>query len=140
MGVTNDPLVVVKPDTLLSWHREGFRLYWKRRSRGKKGRPPTSAEVIALIEEIAINNRTWRAERIKGELLKLGIEVHADTVKKYMRRARKGVPGTYAQARTRQPHAPRAQGGAATQSWSNVGNVYQESCWRDVGMRFLADL
>ena len=58
----------------------------------EKGRPPISAEIIALIEEMAVKNRTWRAPRIKGELLKLGIVVHADTVKKYMRRARKGLP------------------------------------------------
>ena len=87
-----EALVVVKPDTLLSWHRKGFRLYWRRRSEGKRGRLPTSSEVIALIEEMAVKNRTWRAPRIKGELLKLGIAVHAETVKKYMRRARKGVP------------------------------------------------
>ena len=87
-----EAMVVVKPDTLLSWHREGFRLYWTRRSRGKKGRPPTSPEVIALIQEMTVKNRTWRALRIKGELLKLGIVVHAEMVKKYMRRARKGLP------------------------------------------------
>jgi hypothetical protein len=49
-------------------------------------------EIIALIEEMAVKNRTWRAPRIKVELLKLGIVVHADTVRKYMRRARKGLP------------------------------------------------
>ena len=87
-----EALVVVKPDTLLSWHRTGFRLYWKKRSRGQKGRPPTSPEVIALIKEMAVKNWTWRAPRIKGELLKLGIAVHAETVKKYMRRARTGLP------------------------------------------------
>jgi putative transposase len=87
-----EALVVVKPDTVLRWHREGFRLYWRRRSRGKKGRPATSPEVIAIIADMATQNRTWRVERIKGELLKLGIVVHADTVKKYMRRARQGLP------------------------------------------------
>ena len=87
-----EAMVVVKPETLLRWHREGFRLYWRRKSRAKKGRPPTLPEVIALIEEMVINNRTWRAPRIQGELLKLGIVVHAETVKKYMRRARKGLP------------------------------------------------
>ena len=65
--------VVVKPDTLLRWHREGFRLYWRRRSRAKQGRPETSPEVIALIEEMAIHNRTWYVKRIQGELRKLGI-------------------------------------------------------------------
>ena len=61
-----EALVVVKPETLLRWHREGFRLYWRRKSRVKRGRPPTSPEVIALIEEMAVKNRTWRAPRIKG--------------------------------------------------------------------------
>jgi putative transposase len=87
-----EALVVVKPDTLLRWHREGFRLYWGRRSRAKQGRPETSPEVIALIEEMAINNRTWYVKRIQGELRKLGIRVSRGVVRKYMRRARKGLP------------------------------------------------
>jgi putative transposase len=87
-----EALKIVKPDTLLGWHRQGFKLYWRRKSQRKTGRPPTSPEVIALIEEMAINNRTWRAGRIKGELLKLGIKIDKNTVKKYMARARKGLP------------------------------------------------
>lgn len=57
-----------------------------------KGRPPISAETIELIEAMAIDNRTWRAKRIQGELLKLGIKVSKETIKKYMRHARKGLP------------------------------------------------
>ena len=76
-----EALVVVKPETLLGRHREGFRLYWKRRSRVRQGRPPTSPEVITLIEEMAIHKPTWRAERIKGELLKLGIVIDKNTVR-----------------------------------------------------------
>jgi putative transposase len=87
-----EALMVVKPDTLLSWHRRGFKLYWRRKSQKKMGRPPTSPEVIELIEEMAINNRTWRAGRIKGELLKLGIKIDKNTVKRYMVRARKDLP------------------------------------------------
>jgi putative transposase len=87
-----EALKVVKPDTLLSWHRRGFKLYWRRKSQKKMGRPPTSPEVIELIEEMAINNRTWRAGRIKGELLKLGIKIDKNTVKRYMVRARKDLP------------------------------------------------
>ena len=71
---------------------KGFKLYWRRKSQARMGRPPTSPEIIALIEEMAINNRTWRAGRVKGELLKLGIVIDKDTVKKYMNRARKGLP------------------------------------------------
>jgi len=87
-----DALLVVKPDTLVGWHRQGFKLYWRKKSQGKRGRPPIAAETIALIEEMAVDNRTWRAKRIQGELLKLGIKVSKGTVKKYMRRARKGLP------------------------------------------------
>lgn len=107
-----EALMVVKPDTLLSWHREGFRLYWRRRPEGKRGRPPISAEVIALIEEMAVKNRTWRAPRIKGELLKLGIVVHTDTIRKYMRRARKGSP-------------PRNQG----QTWATLIKNHAGEMW-----------
>ena len=68
-----DVLTIVKPNTLIGWHRQGFRLYWRRRSRVKQGRPPITSETVALIGEMALNNRTWRAQRIQGELLKLGI-------------------------------------------------------------------
>ncbi len=88
-----DALFVVKPETLIGWHRWGFRLYWRRKSRVRCGRPPLAAETIALIEEMAISNRLWRANRIRGELLKLGIKVSKETIKKYMRRARKGLLG-----------------------------------------------
>lgn len=87
-----EALIVVKPDTLIGWHRLGFKLFWRRKSRVRQGRPPIPAETIALIEEMAIHNRTWRAKRIQGELLKLGIKVSKETIKKYMRRARKGLP------------------------------------------------
>jgi len=85
-------LVIVKPDTLVRWHQQGFKLFWRRKSRGRPGRSPIAAETIALIEEMAIHNRTWRAKRIQGELLKLGIRISRGTVKKYMRRARRGLP------------------------------------------------
>jgi putative transposase len=87
-----EALIVVKPDTLIGWHRLGFKLFWRRKSRVRQGRPQTAEETIALIEEMAIHNRTWRAKRIQGELLKLGIKVSKETIKKYMRRVRKGLP------------------------------------------------
>jgi putative transposase len=65
--------VIVKPDTLVKWHQQGFKLFWRHKSQGRPGRPPIAADTIALIEEMAVNNRTWRAKRIQGELLKLGI-------------------------------------------------------------------
>ena len=68
-------LVIVKPDTVVRWHQQGFKLFWRRKSRGRPGRPRIAAETIALIEEMAISNRIWRAKRIQGELLKLGINL-----------------------------------------------------------------
>ena len=73
---------VVQPDTLLRWHRELFRFYWKRKSQGK---PKISPETITLIRKIAVENDLWGgAERIRGELLKLGIAVSKRTIQKYM--------------------------------------------------------
>jgi len=75
----------VKPDTVLRWHREGFRLLWKRKSRGTKQRQPRiSTETIELIRDMAIRNKTWGAERIRGELLKLGICVAERTIQRYI--------------------------------------------------------
>jgi putative transposase len=90
--VWREALMVVKPNTLIGWHRQGFKLFWRKKSQSRRGRPPIAAETIALIEEMAINNRAWRTKRIQRELLKLGIRVSKGTVKKYMRQARKGLP------------------------------------------------
>ena len=65
-------LHIVQPDTLLRWHRELFGMYWRKKSQGKS---KVSSETIALIEKMAKENQLWRAERICGEFLKLGIEV-----------------------------------------------------------------
>ena len=83
-------LLIVQPDTLLRWHRQLFRGFWQRKSRAaSSGRQPkVSAEMIALIREMAAANRLWGAERIRGELLKLDIRVAKWTVQKYMRAAR----------------------------------------------------
>jgi len=83
-------LLIVQPDTLLRWHRQGFRLFWRRKSRAATS-PRTakmSAETIALIREMAAANRLWGAERIRGELLKLDIRVAKWTIQKYMRGSR----------------------------------------------------
>jgi putative transposase len=65
----------VQPDALLRWHRELFRLYWKRKSKTSAHQPKIPAETIALIRRMATDNRLWGAERIRGELLKLGLRV-----------------------------------------------------------------
>jgi putative transposase len=77
-------LTVVKPETLIRWHRKGFRLFWRWKSRGP-GRPPIPADVQRLIETMAVANCTWGEERIAAELLvKLGIRVSPRTVRRYM--------------------------------------------------------
>ncbi len=83
-------LLLAQPDTLLRWHRQLFRGYWRRKSRATSSarQPKVSAETIALIQEMAAANRLWGAERIRGELLKLDIRVAKWTVQQYMRAAR----------------------------------------------------
>ncbi len=79
---------IVQPETVVRWHRTGFRLFWKFKSRAKAGRPRVPGEVRALIREISIANPLWGAPRIHGELLKLGIDVSQSTVANYMVRGR----------------------------------------------------
>ncbi|MGA7535584.1 MAG: hypothetical protein WBW27_27275, partial [Pseudolabrys sp.] len=77
-------VTIVQPETLVRWHRAGFRCYWRWKSRLRGGRPQISAELRALIRRISIENPLWGAPRIHGELLKLGFEVAQATVAKYM--------------------------------------------------------
>ncbi|MDP9317180.1 MAG: integrase core domain-containing protein [Chloroflexota bacterium] len=83
-----EALLIVKPETLLAWHRAGFRLLWKRKSRAASREPKIPLETIALIKDMAMNNRLWGAERIQGELLKLNMKVAKRTIQRYMRQAR----------------------------------------------------
>ena len=85
-------LLIVQPDTLLRWHRQGFRLVWRATSAAATQRPQVSAETVALIQRLAGENRLWGAERIRGELLKLGIRVGKRTVQRHMRAARPPRP------------------------------------------------
>ena len=83
-------LVIVKPETVVAWHRKGFRLFWTWKiHRGKLGRPRVPKEVRDLIRMMSRNNPRWGAPRIHGELLKLGIEITEPTVAKYMVRSGK---------------------------------------------------
>src|SRR5258707_2888869 len=79
-----DTLAIVRPDTVIKWHRAGFRLYWRWKSRPRGGRPPVSLEIRRLIREMSIANPLWGAPRIHGELLKLGIAIGQTSVAKYM--------------------------------------------------------
>ncbi len=82
-------LVFVKPDTVVRWHRAGFRLYWNWLSRrGRGGRPSADAEVRALVRRLATENPTWGAPRVHGELRMLGFETSERTVSRLMPRRR----------------------------------------------------
>jgi hypothetical protein len=89
-----DVLVIVKPETVVGWHRAGFRLYWRWRSRPRGGRPKITAEIRGLIRRLAAENPDWGAPKIHGELWKLGFEVSERTVARYLRPVhRRGDPG-----------------------------------------------
>ncbi len=77
-------LTIVQPDTVVGWHRSGWRLYWRWRCRSVRGRPKVSAEVRTLIRKMSSQNRLWGAPRIHGELLKLGYDICQTTIAKYM--------------------------------------------------------
>jgi len=102
-------LFIIQPETLLRWHRQGLRLFWKYTSRVTARKSEISAETVALIKEMARDNRLWGAERIRGELLKLGIRVCKRTIQKYMRQV----------SRTR----PRGQ------TWKTFLRIHAEQIW-----------
>jgi putative transposase len=82
-----DTLVIVKPAPVIGWHRKGFRLFWARKSRRRRGRPNVDSEIRALNRRMALQNN-WGAPRIHGELQKLGLEVSQATVSRYMPKRR----------------------------------------------------
>jgi hypothetical protein len=84
-----DALKIVRPETVIRWHRAGFQAYWRWKSRPRGGRPKTPLEIRQLIREISLTNPLWGAPRLHGELLKLGIDVAQTTVAKYMARGRR---------------------------------------------------
>lgn len=105
-----DALHLVKPDTLLRWHRDIFKLIWRRKSRSKGDQPKRlNPETCTLIRTMARDNVTWGAERIRGELLKLGIRVSKRTIQKYMKQAR--------------PPAKRGQ------TWGTFLNNHADDIW-----------
>ena len=84
-----DSIVIIQPETVVRWHRRGFKAFWRWRSRGRHGRPRVPKQVRDLIREVSLANPLWGAPRIHGELLKLGIEISQTTVAKYMARGRR---------------------------------------------------
>src|ERR1035437_4292212 len=86
-------IFIVKPNTIIKWHREGFRIYWKRKSKAKGGRPKIDREVIGLIKQMANENPLWGVPRIHGELKKLGYDVSESTIQRYIRKRGKRMNG-----------------------------------------------
>jgi hypothetical protein len=84
-------LTIIRPETLVRWHRAGFRCYWRWKSRSLGGRPKIATDLRALIRQMSIENPLWGAPRIHGQLLKLGFEVAQSSVAKYMVK-RRGPP------------------------------------------------
>jgi putative transposase len=119
-------LLIVQPGTLLRWHRLGFRLVWRAKSAAGRKRPQVPDETVALIRRLAAENRLWGAERIRGELLKLGIRAGKRTVQRHMRAAR--------------PPQPRGSG----QAWATFVRNHADAIWAcdflqvvDLGFRSL---
>ena len=97
-------ITIVRPETLVRWHRAGFGLYWRWKSRSLGGRPKIAADLRALIRQMSAENPLWGAPRIHGELLKLGFEVAQSSVAKYMvKRCRDGAPSCVTTRRTSPP-------------------------------------
>jgi putative transposase len=85
LRIWKQALNIVQPETVLRWHRDLFRGVWRRKSRPRKrGKPPLTDDLVALIKQMAEENRSWGAERMRGELLKLGLRVSKSTVQKYI--------------------------------------------------------
>jgi transposase InsO family protein len=97
-------LTIMRPETLVRWHRAGFRRYWRWKSRRRGGRPPVETELRALIRRMSIENPLWGAPRIHGELLKLGFEVAQSSVAKYIVKRR--VPPSQGWRTFLRNHAP----------------------------------
>src|ERR1700731_4524958 len=77
-------LTIIRPETLVRWHRAGFRCYWRWKSNARGGRPQIQTELRVLIRLMSVENPLWGAPRIHGELLKLGFEIAQSRVAKYM--------------------------------------------------------
>ena len=77
-------LTIIQPETLVRWHRAGFRCYWRWKSRPRGGRPQIDTEMRVLIRRMSVENPLWGAPRIHGELLELGLEIAQSSVAKYM--------------------------------------------------------
>jgi putative transposase len=107
-----ETLLIVKPDTLLGWHRQGFRLFWRHKSKANSRQPRVPQEVISLIHTMALDNRLWGTKRIRDELQKLGYQLTKRTVAKYIRQVRP-------------THPPRKQ----SQTWGSFLKNHAHGIW-----------
>ena len=98
-------MVIVRPETVVRWHRAGFRHYWRWKTKGRGGRPPISLELRALIRRMSQENVLWGAPRIQGELLKLGFSIARSTVVRYM--AKNDDPSGQSWSTFLRNHAPQ---------------------------------
>ena len=89
------PVTIIQLETVIRWHRAGFRLCWRWKSRSRGGRPKVPKEIRRLIREMSLANQLWGAPRIHGELLRLGIDVAQSTLAKYMARNGRGRSQTW---------------------------------------------
>ena len=129
-------LTIVRPETLVRWHRAGFRRYWCWKSCSLGGRPQIDAELQALIRRMSMENPLWGAPRIHGELLKLGFAVAQSSMAKYMTK-RRGPPsfrdGTPFCATTRRTLLPRIcslfRPLASTCSTPSLSSVWAAEIW-----------
>jgi len=97
-------VTIVQPETIVRWHRAGFRCYWRWKSRSRGGRPQIETDLRALIRQMSIENPLWGAPRIHGELLKLGFDVAQSSVAKYM--VKRGGPPSQGWRTFLRNHAP----------------------------------
>jgi putative transposase len=104
-------LVIVQPDALLRWHRKLFRRVWRRKSKPKRqsGRRPLTDDMVVLVKQMAKENRSWGAGRIRGELLKLGVRVSKSSIQKYIQEVR-------------EPRSPK-------QSWATFLRNHAKEIW-----------
>ena len=97
-------ITIIRPKTLVRWHRAGFRWYWRWKSRSLGGRPQINADLRVLIRQMSLDKPLWGAPRIHGELLKLGFEIARSSVAKYM--AKRSRPPSQGWLTFLRNHAP----------------------------------
>ena len=140
-------LTIVRPETIIRWHRVGFRTYWRWRSRNRVGRPKISAELRTLIRDMSRANPLWGSPRIHGELLKLGFDVAQSTVAKYIgtppRPTIAGMEDLPSQPRSKHRcyrHVRRADGWLQAALWPCDHQAYRgHLVWINVTSNLTAD-